>query len=45
MKKNKVFIFLALIFILQLAVPVSIMGLREIAEDSGLQGKLKIEAA
>lgn len=45
MKKNKVFIFLALIFIFQLAVPVSIMGLREIAEDSGLQGKLKVDTA
>ena len=45
MKKNKLFIILALICIFQLAVPVSIMGLREIAEDSGLQGKLKIEAA
>lgn len=43
MKKNKVFIVLALIFLLQLAVPVSIMGLREIAEDSGLQGKLKVD--
>ncbi|MBR2079648.1 MAG: hypothetical protein IJ962_05460 [Clostridia bacterium] len=43
MKKNKVFIVLALVFILQLAVPVSIMGLREIAEDSGLQGKMKVE--
>ncbi len=45
MKKNKVFLFLALICILQLAVPVSIMGLREIAEDSGLQGKLKVDTA
>ena len=45
MKKNKVFIFLALIFILQFAVPVSIMDLREIAETSGLQGKMKVEAA
>lgn len=45
MKKNKLFIILALICIFQLAVPLSIMGLREIAEDSGLQGKLKIEAA
>ncbi len=43
MKKNKVFIVLALVFILQLAVPVSIMSLREIAEDSGLQGKMKVE--
>lgn len=42
MKKNKVFIVLALIFLLQLAVPVSIMGLREVAESSGLQGKLKV---
>ena len=45
MKKNKLFIILALICIFQLAVPVSIMGLREIAENTGLQGKLKIEAA
>lgn len=42
MKKNKVFIVLALVFLLQLAVPVSIMGLREVAESSGLQGKLKV---
>ena len=45
MKKNKLLIILAFIFILQLAVPVSIMGLREIAEDSGLQGKLKVDTA
>ena len=45
MKKNKLFIILAFICIFQLAVPLSIMGLREIAEDSGLQGKLKLEAA
>lgn len=42
MKKNKVFIVLALVFLLQLTVPVSIMGLREVAESSGLQGKLKV---
>ena len=36
MKKNKLFIILALICIFQLAVPVSIMGLREIAENTGL---------
>lgn len=45
MKKNKVFIILALVCILQLVVPISLMGLREIAEDSGLQGKLKVEEA
>ena len=45
MKKNKAFIILILICIVQIAVPVSIMGLREIAENSGLQGKLKIEGA
>ena len=45
MKKNKAFIILALICIVQIAVPVSIMGLREIAEDSGLQGKLRVDTA
>ena len=45
MKKNKAFIILILICIVQIAVPVSIMGLREIAESSGLQGKLKIQGA
>ena len=45
MKKNKLFISLVLIFILQIAVPLSVMGMREIAEDSGLQGKIKVETA
>ena len=45
MKKTKATIILALIFILQLAVPLSVMGMREIAENSGLQGKIKVETA
>lgn len=45
MKKNKLFIILALICIFQLAVPLSIMGLREIAENSGLQGKMRVDTA
>ena len=44
MKKNKVLIILVLIFILQFAVPLSVMGMREIAENSGLQGKIKVGA-
>ena len=44
MKKNKIFIVFALILILQLTVPFSLMALREIAEDSGLQGKIKVGA-
>lgn len=44
MKKNKVFIFLALIFIIQLAVPLSIISMKEVATENGLQGKMKVEA-
>lgn len=44
MKKNKIFIIFALVFILQLAIPFSLMALREVAEDSGLQGKIKVGA-
>lgn len=44
MKKNKVFIFLALIFIIQLAVPLSIMGTKEVASENGLQGKMKVSS-
>lgn len=44
MKKNKIFIVFTLVFILQLAVPLAVMGMREIAEDSGLQGKIKVGA-
>ena len=43
MKKNKVFVFFALIFGLQLAIPVSIIGIREFASEKGLQGKMKVE--
>lgn len=42
MKKNKVIIFLVFICILQLAIPFSIMGLREFASENGLQGKIKV---
>ena len=44
MKKNRVFIFLAFVCIIQLAVPLSIMGMKEIATENGLQGKMKVEA-
>ena len=44
MKKNKLFMFLALIFVIQLAVPLSIMGMKEVATENGLQGKMKVEA-
>lgn len=44
MKKNRIFIFLTFICIIQLAVPLSIMGMKEIATENGLQGKMKVEA-
>lgn len=44
MKKNRILIFLAFICIIQLAVPLSIMGMKEIATENGLQGKMKVEA-
>ena len=44
MKKNRVFIFLAFVCIIQLAVPLSIMGMKEFATENGLQGKMKVEA-
>ncbi len=44
MKKNRVFIFLAFICIIQLAVPLSIMGMKEFATENGLQGKMQVEA-
>ncbi len=43
MKKNKMLFVFVFIFIFQLAVPVSIMGIKEFASENGLQGKMKVE--
>ena len=42
MKKNKVIIFLVFVCILQLAIPFSIMSIRELASENGVQGKIKV---
>ena len=44
MKKNKVIIFLVFVCILQLAIPFSIMSIKELASENGVQGKFKVNS-